>query len=177
MPTNETPPEPLQPLHPRHPLREGGFAGPAEFAQLVRDAIATAVQQGWSEMVWSDASFEDWPLHEKSVVDALQGWSRTGRKLTLLASRFDSITRYQPRFVRWRVMWDHIVECRVCKQIDASEMPSALWSPQWCLRRTDMVRSTGISSAEPQRRVALKEALDECRRHSGQGFSASTLGL
>ena len=171
MPTNEAPPEPLQ------PLREGAFAGPVEFAQLVRDAIATAAQQGWAEMVWSDATFEDWPLREKSVVDALQDWARTGRKLTLLANRFDSIARYQPRFVRWRVMWDHIVECRVCSHVDASEIPSALWSPQWCLRRTDVVRSTGISGSEPQRRVALKEALDECRRHSGPGFSASTLGL
>lgn len=171
MPTNDAPFEPLQ------PLREGAFAGTAEFSQLVRDALVTAAQQGWTEMVWSDANFEDWPLREKLVVDALQDWARKGRKLTLLANRFDSITRYQPRFVRWRVMWDHIVECRVCSHVDASEIPSALWSPQWCLRRTDVVRSTGISGSEPQRRVALKEALDECRRHSGPGFSASTLGL
>ena len=159
------------------PLKDGAFAGPAEFAQCVRDAIATAAREGWTEMVWSDASFEDWPLREKSVADALQAWACTGRKLTLLASRFDSITRYQPRFVRWRVMWDHIVECRVCKHLDASEIPSVLWSSQWCLLRADVVRSTGIAGSQPQRRVALKEVLDECRRHSGPGFPASVLGL
>lgn len=159
------------------PLLEGAFSGPTEFAQLVRDAIATASQQGWTDMVWSDATFEDWPLREKSVTDALQAWAHTGRRLILLANRFDSIVRHQPRFANWRVRWDHIVECRVCKQAEASEMPSALWGPHWCLRRLDVHRSTGMAGSEPQRRLLLKEVLDECRRNSAPGFPASTLGL
>jgi hypothetical protein len=171
MATGDATPSPVR------PLLEGAFSGPTDFAQLVRQAIATAARDGWPEMVWSDATFEDWPLREKAVVEDLQTWARTGRKLTLIAHRFDSVTRYQPRFVRWRVMWDHIVECRICRHVDASEVPSALWSPVWSMRRLDVARSTGMAGSEPQRRVALREALDECRRHSGPGFPASTLGL
>jgi hypothetical protein len=45
------------------------------------------------------------------------------------------------------------------------------------MRRLDLVRSTGIAGFEAQRRALLKEELDECRRQSGPGFSATTLGL
>lgn len=155
----------------------GAFVGPTAFSQLVRDALACAAREGWPSMVWSDASFEDWPLGERAVVESLQAWARGGRQLLMLAHHYDALTRYQPRFVSWRKTWDHIVECRVCKTLDASEIPSALWSPQWAMRRLDPVRCTGVAGLEPQRRVLLKEELDECRRQSAPGFSATTLGL
>lgn len=158
-------------------LLEGAFDGPSEFAQLVRDALACAAREGWSEMVWSDASFEDWPLRESAVAESLQAWSRTGRRLVMLARNYDAVLRHHARFVRWRNMWDHIVECRVCKSVDASEFPSALWSPQWAMRRMDLVRCNGVAGYEPQRRIHLKEVLDECRRQSSPGFPASILGL
>jgi hypothetical protein len=164
-------------LTPEGPLLEGAFAGPQAFAQLVRDALATAAHEGWVEMVWSDATFEDWPLREKAVVESLQAWARSGRRLVLLARSYDSLRLLHPRFVSWRVMWDHIIECRVCKSVDASEFPSAMLSRTWSMRRLDLARSTGRAGYETRRRLQLQEALDECRRQSAPGFSASVLGL
>jgi hypothetical protein len=159
------------------PLIEGSFSGIADFNQIIRDALATAAQDGWSEMVWCDANYEDWPLREKAVVDSLNAWAKRGRKLTVLAHHFGAMHRLHPRFVTWRVRWDHIINCRVCKGVDASEMPSALWSPHWAMRRLDMVRSTGVAGAEPSRRLLLREELDERMRQSGPGFPATVLGL
>lgn len=156
---------------------KGPFSGPTAFAQTIRAALARAAQEGWPAMVWSDATFEEWPLGERSVSESLQAWASSGRKLVMLAHHYNSVVRYQPRFVTWRRTWDHIIECRVCKNIDASEVPSALWSPHWAMRRLDLVRCTGVADLEPARRVMLKEALDECHRQSAPGFSASTLGL
>lgn len=156
---------------------KGGFSGPVEFSELIRGALARAAQEGWQTMVWSDASFEEWPLGERAVVESLQAWAGSGRHLVMLAHSYTSVLRYQPRFVTWRKTWDHIIDCRVCKTIDSSEMPSALWSPHWGMRRLDLVRSTGVADLEPARRVLLKEELDECRRQSSPGFSATTLGL
>lgn len=155
----------------------GAFSGPTEFAQMVRAALARAASEGWPAMVWSDPTFEDWPLGERVVTESLQAWARSGRHLVLLAHRYDALIRYKPRFVSWRKTWDHIIECRLCKNLDASEVPSALWSPHWAMRRLDLVRSTGVADLEPARRVLLKEELDECRRQSSPGFSATTLGL
>jgi hypothetical protein len=162
---------------PMSDLLQGHFAGPTEFAQLVRDALACAASEGWSQMVWSDANFEDWPLREKVVADSLQAWSRSGRKLVILAKNYDSVLRHHARFVTWRNTWGHIVECRVCKTVDASEFPSAIWSPTWVMRRLDVVHSTGVAGFDVQRRVLLKEKLDECQRQSAPGFPTSTLGL
>jgi hypothetical protein len=159
------------------PLLQGAFTGPIAFAQLVRDAVACAAGQGWPEMVWSDPTFEDWPLRERVVVQSLQDWARGGRRLVLIARNYDAVRLFHPRFVNWRVQWDHIVECRVCKSVDASEFPSAILGPHWSMRRLDLVRNTGMAGYEPQCRVQLKEALDECRRQSGPGFPATILGL
>jgi hypothetical protein len=69
------------------------------------------------------------------------------------------------------------VECRVCKGVEATEFPSALWTPTWALRRLDLVRCTGVSSKEPRMRQLLREELEERKRQSSPGFPASVLGL
>ncbi len=158
-------------------LAEGPFTGPTAFADLIRNALLRANNEAWSEMVWSDATFEDWPLYEKTVVEGLNAWSRKGRKLTLLAHHFDAMRRLHPRFVEWRVRWDHLLECRVCKGVEASEFPSALWTPTWALRRLDLVRSTGVATTEPRMRLLLREELEQRKRQSSPGFSATLLGL
>lgn len=95
----------------------------------------------------------------------------------MLARSYEGVQRNQHRFVQWRGLWDHLIECRVCKHLDASEFPSVLWSPAWAMRRLDVTRSAGVAGAEPQRRVLLREELEECRRQSSPGFSATILGL
>jgi hypothetical protein len=159
------------------PLIEGQFSGVADFTQGIRDALDVAAREGWKEMVWSDATFEDWPLRERAVIESLDTWAGRGRKLTLLAHHFGAMPRLHPRFVAWRIRWDHIIECRVCKGVDVSEVPSAIWSPHWVMRRLDMDRCTGYAGSEPSRRLMLREELDERMRQSGAGFPASVMGL
>lgn len=158
-------------------LPTGRFAGREAFAQLVRDALASAAQQGWREIIFSDATFEDWPLRERTVVDTLYAWSKSGRRFVMLANRYDAVLRNHARFVTWRKTWGHIVDCRVCRNLDRADFPSAIWSPVWALRRLDLFHSTGICGAEADRRVQLREVLDELNLNSSPGFPASTLGL
>ena len=158
-------------------LPNGRFAGREAFQQLVRDALACAARDGWHDIILSDATFEEWPLRERAVVDSLQAWSKTGRRLTLLATRFDGIERNQPRFAAWRKTWSHIIECRQCRTADPLDFPSAIWSRVWVMQRLDLARCTGVSGNEPDRRVSLRESLDEKLRASSTGFPASTLGL
>ena len=153
------------------------FAGREAFAQLVRDSLVAAVQQDWREIFFCDATFEDWPLHEEAVADALYAWSKTGRRFVMFASRYDLVLRHHARFVSWRKTWDHIVEGRICRNLGSADFPSALWSPNWAMRRLDLIRSTGVCGAEPDRRVHIREMLDELMLNSNPGFPASTLGL
>lgn len=159
------------------PLPSGRFSGRIDFAQGVRDALAYAAREGWPELVLSDATFEDWPLRERSVVESLQAWSRAGRHMTLLATRFDEVVRQQPRFVAWRQTWGHIIDCRVCRDAAPFDCPSAIWSRAWFMQRLDPLRSVGVWGFDPERSVLLRQLLDEKIRDSTPGFPATTLGL
>ncbi|MCZ2407700.1 MAG: hypothetical protein BGO74_12030 [Burkholderiales bacterium 68-12] len=160
------------------PLPQGRFHGREAFQQLVRDALATAAREGWRELVLSDADFHDWPLGERAVVESLQAWARSGRRMTLLARNYGEVQRRHARLVRWRTTWDHILTCRVAPGADPLDIPSAIWSPQWVLQRMDPERCVGVTGTEPERRVLLQELLAEwVRSKSAPGFPSTTLGL
>ncbi len=156
---------------------EGRFEGRLAFAQRVRDALACAAEEGWPAVIVSDASFEDWPWREREVLDLLNAWAKNGRHFTMLATRYDVVQRDHARFVMWRKTWSHLIDCRVCALADPVDFPSALWSPHWAIQRFDSRLSTGVADGSAERRVALKELLDERLRVSAPGFPATTLGL
>jgi hypothetical protein len=158
-------------------LPQGRFSGRSEFRQIVRDALACAAQEGWREIILSDSDFADWPLGERAVVESLDAWSATGRRITLLARRYDEVVRRHARFVTWRKTWSHIVDARSCASADPLEIPSAVCGPRWVLQRLDPDRCTGFSGSEPERRLALRENVDEWLRKSSASFPATTLGL
>ena len=81
-------------------LPSGRFSGREAFMQLVRDGLATAARDGWSEIIVSDSNFHDWPLGELAVIESLQQWAHSGRRFTMLACTFDEVIRRHPRFVR-----------------------------------------------------------------------------
>lgn len=158
-------------------LLEGRFSGRTEFAEMIRQAFAAAAAQGWREMVLCDPDFEAWPLGERVVVQALNDWSSTGRKLTMMAKNYDEVLRKHARFVVWRRTWGHIVECRGSAAAPADSLPSALWSPGWVFERLDLQRCAGLAGSDVARRVALKERLNERLLNSSPAFPATTLGL
>ena len=159
------------------PLISGQFSGREAFAQRVREALAQAAQEGWREMILSDATFEDWPLQERAVVESLHTWAKAGRHMTLLASSYDAVIRRHARFVAWRRMWGHLIDCRVCRHVAPTDFPSAICSPSWYLQRLDPLHSTGVCGHDRERCVGLRELLNERLRNSSPGFAASITGL
>lgn len=160
------------------PLPTGRFEGREAFRTLVRAALARAAEEGWRELVCSDADFADWPLGERAVIDVLDRWARRGRRLTLLAGHYDAVVRLHPRLVQWRVRWDHLVTARKARVVNASDVSSVLWSPRWVLQRLDPARCNGVAGSEPDRLVLQREVLSEwLERKSSPGFAASVLGL
>ena len=159
-------------------LPQGRFAGREDFRQLVRDALECAACERWPELVLSDPDFRDWPLGERAVEQSLQAWARAGRQCTVLAADFGAVQRQHARFVQWRCTWSHIVTCRKAASPQPQEVPSMLWSPGWVLHRIDVPRCVGVAGWEPDRRVLLRQELDEwLLRRSAPGFPATTLGL
>jgi hypothetical protein len=159
------------------PLPEGRVQGRHAFADLVRQALACAVREGWSHLVLSDPDFADWPLGERSVVESLNGWSGRGRRIQFLARDFGRLRELHPRLVQWRTTWSHIVEAHACRQLSGGELPSALWSPQWTMERLDIDHCVMVASRSATRRSALQERLLACWQQGAPSFPATTLGL
>jgi hypothetical protein len=162
---------------PSEPLPSGRFEGRIAFQQLVRDALAAAAREGWREIILSDPDFADWPLGERAVAQSLNAWSMSGRRCILLARRWDEVVRRHARFVAWRGTWAHIIDARACRAADPLELPSAIWSPGWVMQRLDLERCNGHSGSEPERRLMLREDLQEWLRQSSPSFPSNTLGL
>ena len=158
-------------------LPSGRFSGRQAFQQLVRDALACAAREGWRELLLCDANFGDWPLQELAVCDALGEWAQGGRRFVMVAATYDVVVRQHARFVAWRRTWGHIIDCRLVRHIDPTDFPSALLAPAWMMQRLDPVHCTGVTSQRPERRVQLRENMDELLLRSGPGFPASVLGL
>ena len=84
-------------------LPQGSLQGREAFRQAVRDAIAhaAAAPAQFSQLIFCDPDFADWPLGERAVADALQAWALRGHgQLLLLASRYDEVQRLHPLFVQ-----------------------------------------------------------------------------
>lgn len=166
-----------EPLSPSLPLPNGRFEGRSAFQQMLRDALRMAAEEGWREITVCDPNFEDWPLGERVVVDALQAWAKAGRKWTMLAGSYDEVMRRHPRFVNWRRTWSHLIDCRAVRSADPIQLPSCLIGPAWVMRRLDLERCTGIGGNEARRRIELQESLNEWLRKSSPSFPATVLGL
>lgn len=158
-------------------LPEGRFSGRTEFAELIRRALASAAAQEWREIILCDPDFADWPLGEREVTQSLNDWSKSGRKLTMLARNYDTVLRKHARFVVWRKTWSHILDCRSIALAPSETFPSAIWSPDWVMERLDLPRCIGVSGTEVERRVALKERLNERILNASPSFPATVLGL
>lgn len=153
------------------------FSGLREFQDALRGLLAQAVEQSWTELRLCDPDFADWPLGERATIDMLNAWARPGRKLIMLAGRYDELLRRHARFMPWRRTWSHIIECHVSGSADVRSTPSAFWSRRRMLHRFDLDGCAGLVTSEPVRCLRLKQELDDCLAVSTPGLPASTLGL
>lgn len=172
-----TQPDPAEVHVPSTPLPTGRLQGRKVFVDTVKLAFEVAADQGWSQITLSDADFADWPLGERAVIDALNRWARRGRTMRLLARNYDQLRLLHPRFVQWRVTWSHLIEAHACPVGSGPELPSAIGSPVWTLERLDPLRNTLVASTDAERRVALRERVNECWLRSTPAFPASQIGL
>lgn len=154
----------------------GRFDGRQDFRRWLRKALAVAARDGWPELLLSDTDFADWPLGEQAVVASLQQWARPGRRLRMLAERYDEVVRRHARFVQWRVRFDHLVHCHAAPA-ERQRLPSLLGGPAWLLHRLDLLRCRGLASGDAAWCRARRESLEAAWRQSSPAFPATVLGL
>ncbi|MBE2243958.1 MAG: hypothetical protein IAE86_14475 [Burkholderiaceae bacterium] len=152
--------------------------GRRAFEDAVRDAFAEAAAQGWRELYLCDPDFAHWPLGESAVVDSLTQWMGGNRRLTLIALHYDELPRRHPRWVRWRALWAHAVDCRAATEIATDDMPALLLAPgALTVQLDDPLRFRGRITRDPADAVLAREMIDAILQHSVEALPVTTLGL
>ena len=154
------------------------IASRKEFHEAIRSCLVRAADAGASAIYLVDNDFEDWPLNERAVVEALARWASARRKLVLFAHSFEAMPRSAPRFTEWRRQWSHIVLCRSDPDIEAQQVPTLLLVPgELALRLLDPVRYRGLLSGRASDEVEARETIDALLQRSVEAFPPTTLGL
>lgn len=154
------------------------IASRVEFHDAIRSGLAMAADQGANAIFFVDPHFEDWPLNDRDVVESLNRWALSRRKLVVFAHDFDEMARRAPRFAAWRRQWSHIVQCRSDPELEEGQVPTILLVPGvFSVRLLDQVRYRGTVSARPADHVECSETIDALLQRSVEAFPPTTLGL
>ena len=165
----------------------GVFEGRAAFIGALRETLLQACAidgSGARELFCLDPSFEAWPLSDPAVLDALSAWARQpGRRLHLLALQYEDLRRAHPRFVRWRMTFDHCVEAR-------SHEPEAFGRARLAaflvasggvrlptVHLLDAQTWRGVASELPGDAIRSREIFDAVAQRSSLSFPSTTFGL
>jgi hypothetical protein len=112
------------------------------------------------------------------VIDDLTRRAHAHRKLTMLAQTFEDVPRRHPRFVEWRRIWSHAIDCRQLEELEPGDMPMLLLAPGIVtvrvFSREDWRGSVSFDAADALR---ARELVDAISQRSVEAFPATTLGL
>lgn len=154
------------------------IASRSGFHDALRSAFAEVAGAGCRELWLSDATFAEWPLGERTVVESLTQWVHSQRRITVLAETFDDMTRRHPRWVVWQRQWAHVVHCRTKSEREPGSVPTLFLAPKlFSLKIVDPLRFRGRQSRDMSDMVHDRELLDAVLQHSEAAFPASTTGL
>lgn len=149
-----------------------------EFHDALCAAFGAAADAGCREVWICDDDFADWPLSERGVVEQLTRWAESHRSFTVIARNFDAIARQHVRWVEWRRVWSHVVQCRTNDELEVGQMPTLLLAPGAAsVRLVDPVRYRGSVSYEAADAIVWRETIDAVLQRSEEAFPATTLGL
>ncbi len=157
--------------------------GRAAYAQALRETLLALCTQGCREIFCVDASLAEWPWSDRAVIEALTAWAHRGRMLHLQARNYDALRQRHPRFVQWRVTFDHCVDAREYELEggDTRAPVAALFGagaePHRSVRLLDASVMRAVSSFEAGDKVLLQQWFDALAQRSVPAFPASTLGL
>jgi hypothetical protein len=158
---------------------EGAISSRAAFQAAVRGVLAHAAERGVRRMHWISPDFDNWPLDEPWLLDALSDWARPRTvQLTWLASDFEALRRRTPRLVAWRQRWSHVLQCLGPDDGASAELPSLLVADDKLLIKVmDPARWRGRISCSAADIQAAREQIDALLQRSSDTFPVTTLGI
>lgn len=155
--------------------------GQAAVEASLLEQLLQACREGAPQICCFDADFQQWPLSNPLLLEALRQWVAPHRRLRLLARDYQAMARRHPRFVQWRQLYSHVTEARQLSDEGPVDhrRPAALLLgrvPQmW--RLIDARQGRAVIETNASAHGAALEWFDAVSQRSEESFPASTLGL
>ena len=153
--------------------------GPAGFAAALRWGFEQAVAQGARRILCVDPDWAGWPWDDLALQERLTAWLRQpGRRLVLLAERYDDVPARFPRFTAWRRPWLHAIEAWAPCEGFGVELPTLLVDDRGlCVELLERGQWRGRAAVDAARAGAWCERIDALLQRCEPAFGASPLGL
>jgi hypothetical protein len=130
--------------------------GRVAFNSSLKSAFSEMADRGVREVWLCDENFVSWPLGERAVVESLNQWVQSNRRLTLVARSFLEFSRHHPRWVTWRRQWSHVVSCHT---------------------PLEPAHFRGYTSRETGTELCYRGKVDAILQHCAAAFPVTTAGL
>lgn len=150
-----------------------------DFEDRFKAAMAMAAAQP-ADITLMDADFNQWPLGQRSVMEAFHQWSLASRSshCRVLAAHFDGFLLRHPLWVTWRTTWSHRVQCFQASQDMASALcPVLILHGTIGLRLNEPVHGAGMWTRDPGRLAEWLSEIDVILQRSEPAMPPTTLGL
>lgn len=156
------------------------FQGRDAFGQCLRSQAAMAAALPAApiprELVWADEDFRDWPLDDAELIDSLTRFLRVpGRRLRLIAQRWDGADARHPRLARWRRDWSHAVEA--FGGVEPLGLRPLALGPHSVIEVADTVYWRGQCRRDAPSRAVANAQLTQWIASCEAGWPVTTLGL
>jgi hypothetical protein len=143
-----------------------------------RQALRELLLDPGAQWCMYSADYEDWPLDESEVVQALRRWALPRRRpcVRLLARDYSRLLNTCSRFVAWREDFAHLLECRELPTgIDAPS--EGLWLREHALVALPAQRERRALRQGAREAQASLQLFDQAWELSEPGFAPRALGL
>jgi hypothetical protein len=152
--------------------------GRVAFNSSLKSAFSEMADRGVREVWLCDENFVSWPLGERAVVESLNQWVQSNRRLTLVARSFLEFSRHHPRWVTWRRQWSHVVSCHTPLEPEHCDLPCVLLAPGALnVVLLDPAHFRGYTSRETGTELCYRGKVDAILQHCAAAFPVTTAGL
>jgi hypothetical protein len=149
------------------------------WAVAVQATLEAAQARDARLLLWVDPDFARWPLDRPAVIDTLGPWlRRPGRRLVMLAARYDRLALAHPRFTQWRSDWSHAIDARTPDDTAGVALPTLLLDDGptlLTLWQRDPPRGRAHQNAAEA--ADAREQIDAVLQHSVGAWPLRPLGL
>lgn len=162
----------------------GRLEGWAEIEAGLKTLLREALMQGSRRLVVLDPDFTHWPWSDNDLLHELAQWGRTGRHLEMLAPDYLACERRHPRFMQWRMHFNHLLRIASFEPGEAGpDWPTGLLAaangPTLRLLELEEGRARWVRSGPhlaADRQAAL-ELFDAIAQRSSPAWPLTQLGL